>query len=210
VNPLGFIQGDGGEASVEARGFIFITGGVRSGKSTYAERTALRLAAEIGGSLHYIATCRWTDEEMVKRIARHQRERRGKGVNWKTWEKPVDIIEIAPSFTGKDIVLLDCLTTLLNNELFLDNGNGELWKNHSFQESVKQSIKQGLIELQKRCHSLLIVSNEVLQEDIMSFDGVFTYGKLLGHLHQWIVQRSKSAYLVEAGIPMLMKGEQLL
>jgi adenosyl cobinamide kinase/adenosyl cobinamide phosphate guanylyltransferase len=31
--------------------------------------------------------------------------------------------------------------------------------------------------------------------------------KMLGHLHQHIVGKSKLAHLVEAGIPILMKGE---
>ena len=49
-----------------------ITGGERSGKSTYAESEALRLS----GQPVYLATARIWDEEFRQRILRHQ-ERRG-------------------------------------------------------------------------------------------------------------------------------------
>ncbi len=44
---------------------ILITGGARSGKSTYAQK----LAEELGGSLCYIATAPAIDAEMSERIA---------------------------------------------------------------------------------------------------------------------------------------------
>ena len=52
---------------------ILITGGERSGKSTYAEKLALSLTA----SPVYMATARIWDEEFRQRVLRHQ-ARRGK------------------------------------------------------------------------------------------------------------------------------------
>lgn len=54
----------------------FITGGARSGKSTFAEQTAARLALNEGGKLHYIATSKPSDEEMRLRIRRHKEQRK--------------------------------------------------------------------------------------------------------------------------------------
>ena len=49
-----------------------ITGGARSGKSTFAEK----LAAQRGGDrVTYIATCQPWDEEMRERVAIHRRRR---------------------------------------------------------------------------------------------------------------------------------------
>ena len=51
---------------------ILITGGARSGKSTYAEKLAL----ELSPTPVYLATARIWDEEFRQRVVRHQ-ERRG-------------------------------------------------------------------------------------------------------------------------------------
>ena len=55
---------------------ILITGGARSGKSTYAEKLAL----ELSPTPVYLATARIWDEEFRQRVIRHQ-ERRGTGMD---------------------------------------------------------------------------------------------------------------------------------
>ena len=48
---------------------IFITGGVRSGKSQFAEELAAKIwQQEASGGLHYIASMQASDKEMTKRI----------------------------------------------------------------------------------------------------------------------------------------------
>ncbi|EIJ79899.1 bifunctional adenosylcobalamin biosynthesis protein CobU [Bacillus methanolicus PB1] len=184
---------------------MFITGGVRSGKSSFAEKTAVTIAEKTGGDLHYLACGRSSDPEMSERINRHKMDRESSPIPWNTWEFATNIQRASSHFSEHSVVLLDCLTTLLNNELFL---NREEWNRPDFQEGVKKSIKEGILEIQKACGHLLIVSNEVLNEPIDESLVVFTYGKILGQLHQWLVQRSSIAYLVEAGIPRLMKGDR--
>ena len=49
----------------------FITGGERSGKSSYAQKLALHLT----NRPVYLATAKKWDEDFEKRIARHQAER---------------------------------------------------------------------------------------------------------------------------------------
>ena len=48
---------------------ILVTGGVRSGKSSFAERRAARCAAESGTAVAYIATAQIYDAEMQLRVA---------------------------------------------------------------------------------------------------------------------------------------------
>lgn len=176
---------------------IFITGGVRSGKSSFAEKWAVKKAIETESNLHYIATGVPSDEEMKRRIHRHQLEREQGVIPWKTWEQPTDIINLAPHFTKKDILLLDCLTTLLNNELYLKGV-----EHHPF-----ASIIKGLDALQARCGVLILVSNEVLHEPLGDNQLVFEYARAIGHLHQEVIKRADKAYLVEAGLPICMKGD---
>lgn len=184
---------------------IFISGGVRSGKSSFAENLAAEAAKTTNGQLHYIAAGQSTDPEMAERIARHQRDRLQSGLDWKTWEQPVELGEMADLFTKKDIVLLDCLTTLLNNEIFQQDDE---WKKPDFQRKVMESILAGIEGIAQSCQLFIIVSNEVLNEMQGDNTLVKIYGKMLGYLHQQIVAIAKQAYLVEAGIPLLMKGSE--
>lgn len=178
---------------------IFITGGVRSGKSTFAEKLAIQKAIELGGNLHYLATGVPSDEEMKKRIERHQQERQVSHLNWTTWEQSTNIETIASSFSKKDIVLLDCVTTLLNNELFSQK---------EWDTEILGRLVHGIETIQENCAELILVSNEVLWEGISQNELVLQYSRILGHLHQALVARSDHAYLIESGIPILMKGEK--
>lgn len=182
---------------------IFITGGVRSGKSTFAEKVAIDYAKKTESPLHYIATGVALDHEMKERIARHQRERENSMLQWKTWEKPTQIEALARSFKPNDVVLLDCVTTLLNNELFFEQKD---WP-PAFLEEVLTRILKGIEAIQIECGQLILVSNEVFNEVISENQLVYHYSRILGNLHQEIVQRADVAYLVESGIPILMKGE---
>lgn len=184
---------------------IFISGGVRSGKSSFAEKLAIEYAKQQNKQLNYLACGRASDPEMASRIQHHQETRRTSGLPWKNWECPVDIKGISPAFSKGDVVLLDCLTTLLNNELFQ---SGSSWEQVDFQQNVYDTIMAGIDAIQEQSSVLIIVSNEVLNEELHKGELVYTYAKLLGHLHQSIIKQSALAYLVEAGIPLLMKGEQ--
>ncbi|WP_042356015.1 bifunctional adenosylcobinamide kinase/adenosylcobinamide-phosphate guanylyltransferase [Bacillus rubiinfantis] len=181
---------------------IFISGGVRSGKSSFAEKLTVKLARETGGKLNYIAAGVAFDAEMTMRIKKHQQDRAVSGYHWKTFEQPIDVGVLAPSFHREDIVLLDCLTTLVNNELF---AVPQPWDEEFLQKLISRIIA-GVFVLKQRARALIVVSNEVLNEPVASNDLVFTYGKILGHIHQQIVKAADLAFLVEAGVPLVMKN----
>ncbi|MEH6995849.1 bifunctional adenosylcobinamide kinase/adenosylcobinamide-phosphate guanylyltransferase [Neobacillus drentensis] len=184
-----------------AASLIFISGGVRSGKSSFAEKIALELAKENGGQLNYLATGVPSDQEMRERIEKHQRDREAGIFQWRTLEQSQNIREIAHFFNCEDIILLDCVTTLLNNELFSAN---QKW-DESFFTNVMETITTGIIEIRDRAKVLIVVSNEVFHESMAENDLVFSYGRILGKLHQQLVKTADQAFLVEAGIPINMK-----
>jgi len=181
---------------------ILIMGGVRSGKSSFAERTAIEIASKTGGRLNYLATGVASDPEMKERIEKHQRDRLTGACQWQTFEESVQIGKIADEFKSEDVVLLDCLTTLLNNELF---SSDQEW-DERFLTTVKDTILTGITTIKKRVGTMLIVSNEVLNESLLGSELVFTYGRLLGQIHQYIVREADQVFLVEAGIPIVLKG----
>lgn len=190
---------------MEQEGLIFITGGARSGKSSFAEKYAQSLMDDENGVLHYIATAKIIDEEMNSRIKIHQQDRIKSKVNWKTWEVPNDIHQLAFKFTSKDIVLLDCLTILLTNELFSSELDKEATESSVYHKDVYSKIIKGLLLLSSKVQTLIVVSNEVLLNPLQRSSLVQDYAKLIGHLHQDLVNHATKAYLVEMGLPIDMK-----
>jgi adenosylcobinamide kinase / adenosylcobinamide-phosphate guanylyltransferase len=189
---------------VEQSSLIFISGGARSGKSRFAEILASKWEAEVSGQLHYVAAGQPSDQEMKERILRHKQDREYSGLNWRTWEIPRNLSPLSGVLSMNDIVLLDCLTTLLNNEFFHEEGR---WKDRDYTKKVYYQILDEIKQAAKQSRAFIVVSNEVLWEPMADQELVFAYSKVLGQLHQALVKECDHAYLVEAGVPMLMKGD---
>ncbi|MGN0693966.1 MAG: bifunctional adenosylcobinamide kinase/adenosylcobinamide-phosphate guanylyltransferase [Lentihominibacter sp.] len=99
---------------------VFISGGCKNGKSYQAQRIARDQAR--GGDLYYVATMIPGDDEDLKRIARHLREREGWGFT--TLEQPVNILELTerPDVNLGGSFLVDSVTAILQNEMFTPEG----------------------------------------------------------------------------------------
>lgn len=175
----------------------FICGGVRSGKSAYAEKLAAKYYQQYQRNIYYLASGVAFDEEMKRRIARHQEERNQTNIPWQT----VEMIENLPtlSLTQGDIIFWDCVTTWLNNVLFATEQleeNVRLENIHSF----IQSFQKNVLEWVNSGVKVILVSNELLDELPLDFEEVKLYRKLLGTLHQWIVSHSDEAYELDYSI----------
>ena len=173
---------------------IFITGGVRSGKSAYAEYYAKQLFYQFERSnLYYIASGVAFDDEMTDRIKHHQIDREKSAINWNTIEIQDELNFGADIVPAKSVILWDCITTWLNNILFrteqleFESRLVEIEKYIVIlKEQLNHWIKDGGI--------VLLVSNEILDEPASSYSEVNLYRSLLGELHQWIVLHSDEAY----------------
>jgi adenosylcobinamide kinase / adenosylcobinamide-phosphate guanylyltransferase len=184
----------------------FITGGVRSGKSRFAERTAREWVEAYGGNLHYLACSRVFDEEMAKRVDRHRQDREDSLIPWKTWEYSTDIDRIITGINEDSVVLLDCLTTLVDNELFThETFTPEKPFHRAFLQAIFTKIMGAIEAIRKQAACLIIVSNEVIQDLIFHNEFLKAYGGMLGTLHQAIVECADVAYLVEWGVPVVKK-----
>ncbi len=98
-----------------------VYGGSASGKSSYAESFAMSLQGE--GRLLYIATmypykCNTTeiDPETMQRIERHRAMRADKGFDTVECYRHVEHIVAK----RQDVLLLECMSNLLANEMFLE------------------------------------------------------------------------------------------
>ena len=145
---------------------ICISGGCKNGKSGYAQRLAkaqrpVQQAARRTDSLYYIATMKSVDAEDDERIARHRREREGWG--FKTIEQPCDIEKILDKCDAGQSFLLDSLTALLANEMFLPGGN--------VNEKAAQKITDGLLLITDKIKNIVIVS-DYIYSDALFYDSM--------------------------------------
>jgi adenosylcobinamide kinase/adenosylcobinamide-phosphate guanylyltransferase len=95
-----------------------VLGGARSGKSAFAQKQAEQAAAKTGRPPLMIATAEPFDDEMRDRINRHRDER---GEAWRTLEAPLNLPAAVRDLTTEDIVVVDCLTLWLSNQMLGDH-----------------------------------------------------------------------------------------
>src|SRR5258706_8169460 len=106
----------------QARTVMLVLGGVRSGKSRYAQTEASRFAR-----VTFVATARRSDAEMRRKIAAHRRERPRA---WTTVEAQTDLDRvIRREGASADLLLVDCLTTYCGN-LLSRNGVSPTQRRH--------------------------------------------------------------------------------
>jgi len=137
---------------------IFISGGCKNGKSTYAQHVAMRQSKH-PDALYYIATMAASDSEDLDRIARHQRERDGWGFT--TVEQPKNIEDILNKCNCNGSFLLDSLTALLANEMFSSSGDVD--------ENACERIAAELLTILSRINNIVIVS-DYIYSDAMQYD----------------------------------------
>lgn len=172
-----------------------VLGGIKSGKSSYAESKAY-------GEVVYLATGEALDDEMKQRI-KHHRESRPSA--WETVEEPLDIKRVMYEWGNKcDFILLDCLTLWLTNLL------GRAGENYNREELMEEILNKcdNFLDSAETCKSdLVIVSNQAE----LGLVSMYKLGRLfqdtVGLLHQRIAKRAKNVIVLQAGIPTALKGE---
>jgi adenosylcobinamide kinase / adenosylcobinamide-phosphate guanylyltransferase len=173
-----------------------ILGGARSGKSTYAEKLALRS----GGRIAYIATAQALDHEMEQRIANHQSNRPG---DWETRELPIMVGEaLLADPPLSDVVLVDCLTLLVSNILMQVNGSESEVNEVKAIQLVKQEVDNLIKAIQKIPAEWIVVSNEVGLGLVPPYPLGRIYRDLLGWSNQRLASQAKTVTFMIAGIPM--------
>jgi adenosylcobinamide kinase/adenosylcobinamide-phosphate guanylyltransferase len=179
---------------------ILILGGARSGKSTFAQG----LAGELGGErVLYVATAEAEDEEMRRRIERHRRER---PAGWGTLEARRNVGQaIQEGYGDAKAVLVDCLTVLVSNRL--------LAFEDAFAPEVEAAVMTEVEELAACAQivpgSFIVVSNEVGMGVVPPYPLGRAYRDLLGKANQVLARRADEVYLLVAGLPLTLKGEQI-
>ena len=151
-----------------------IIGGSKSGKSEASEKIALTLSRETKSMIWcesltqrrsvsrvsldkviYIATMKPYDKEDEERIKKHIQNR--VGLNFTTLEVQRNLHEIVNNIKSDDTVLLDSITSLLTNEMFIGN---EIINNPSI------NILNGLKQIIKKAKNTVVVSDYIFNDAI--------------------------------------------
>lgn len=213
---------------------IYITGGQRSGKSTFAEQL---LADKT--DVCYIATARVDDPEMADRVRKHQARR---PASWRTFEGDLDLV----SALGEETYyLLDCLGNLVSDFLFdvsqgapghvgpsdsavdgsghdktsqaeVDPAESDLasaeeagWISKEAEAQAEALCKETLAALFERAQregkTLVLVSNEVGSSLTPMSRLGRAFTDVLGRINQYAASQADQAYLLVSGLPVRLK-----
>jgi adenosylcobinamide kinase / adenosylcobinamide-phosphate guanylyltransferase len=166
-----------------------ILGGVRSGKSRYAED----VARGSGSAVSVIVTAASGDEEMAARIAMHRARR---PVGWRVIEAPVGLAKaIEASSARGTVVVVDCLTLWLSNVMALEDATAL--------GREREALKEALARAEG---TVLLVSNEVGLGVVPVNELARRFIDQAGVLHQELGQLCDRVVWMVAGFPTIVKG----
>ena len=166
---------------------VLITGGSRSGKSTYAENLALALSE----SPVYLATARIWDEEFRERVRRHQARR---GPRWTNLEEEKFLSR--HDLTGR-VVVVDCLTLWATNFFF------DL---ESDVDRALEAMKAEFDRFTAQDATFLFVTNEIGMGGTSDNALQHKFTDLQGWMNQYAASQADEVVLMVSGIPVKIKG----
>lgn len=179
-----------------AADLILILGGARSGKSAYAETLA---HARSDKRTLFIATAQALDDEMRERIAAH---RAARPPEWETLEAPREIPRaIATLERAPQLILLDCLTLWVTNEMLADEADLEKRLRGQLDLLIEWTYLHDI--------DLILVSNEVGWGIVPENALARRFRDVLGRVNAYVAQRATHVYLMVAGLPLEIKTTAL-
>ena len=169
-----------------AKEIILVTGGQRSGKSSYAQTLALSLSP----TPVYLATSRVWDDEHRKRIEKHQADR---GEEWSNIEEEKYLSN--HDFRGQ-AVLIDCIT-LWSTNFFFDNDSDV--------DKSLTMLKDEFDKLVKQDATFIFVTNEIGMGGTSENKLQRLFTDLQGWINQYVASQADKVYMMISGIPMKVK-----
>lgn len=176
------------------RSITLVLGGVRSGKSRYAQQLA-----ELADRVVFVATANAVDEEMRTKIQRHRDDR---PQHWQTLEEPFELAEaLRTQSSSCDCILIDCLTIFAANLL-------ERYGDDT--AAIEQQITLLCDAMKAASCDVVLVSNEVGSGVVPAYPLGRRYRDLLGEMNQQVASIADNVLYFIAGLPMVLKGRNEL
>ncbi|XJS10925.1 bifunctional adenosylcobinamide kinase/adenosylcobinamide-phosphate guanylyltransferase [Aerococcaceae bacterium WGS1372] len=206
---------------------ILVSGPVKSGKSSFAERI---IKESNLNKVAYIATQanEFLDDEFKRRIIKHQQSRPS---HWETIEQFKDLDKLIEQANEKQLyqyVLIDCVTLWINN-LFFDHLTTYYQSKHrlkntpvnfDFDAFVESFSNEDIEYMHQYLHAEARKLVKVMSESEMNFVlvtnevgwSIMAHTKLgrmfvdyYGTINQFIASQADEVYMVELGIPRRIK-----
>ena len=169
--------------------FVFILGGARSGKSSYA----LGLAKEKSKKVLYLATAEAGDSEMRRKINKHKSSRPR---HWRTVEEPIDLMGALKKCRNKyELIIIDCLTLYLSNLMHQGLSSG----------SIIKLIKALAAYIASLNEAVLLISNEVGMGIVPQNKMARDFRDIAGLANQAMAKNADEVIFIQAGIPLRLK-----
>ncbi|MGL5624937.1 bifunctional adenosylcobinamide kinase/adenosylcobinamide-phosphate guanylyltransferase [Cetobacterium sp.] len=182
---------------------IYITGGARSGKSSFAEKKVFESEKE----KIYIATAISFDEEMKERVRLHKIQR---GEDWITIEGYKNISNILSEYKNLNkIILLDCLTNMVTNNMIMDRDVD--WDKitqeslRDIESEIKDEVQDLIDFIKDSSLDMIVVSNEVGMGLVPPYALGRYFRDIGGRMNQLVAKESDEAYLVVSGLELKLK-----
>ncbi len=175
-----------------------ILGGVRSGKSRYAERRAHDLAEDVT----FIATAEpHGDDGMAQRIRDHRARR---PEHWRTVEEPRALAQaILEHDSAQRVLLVDCLSLWLTNLLLADEASASSPPASASLEAERERLLQAV----ESAHGhLLLIGNETGLGVTPTTALARRFCDEAGGLHQALATRCEQVTWLLAGLPQPVKS----
>lgn len=171
-----------------------ITGGVRSGKSRFAEQCAL----QYGAPLCYLATAQALDDEMDERISRHRARR---GNDWQTLEEPLALPQALARLDGNcNAILVDCITLWLTNLLLMRERTDT-----GLEEMILGDVHRLATTLRGMETPVFLVTNEVGMGIVPEHHLGRLFRDIAGQANQILAATCSEVYALISGIPLKLK-----
>jgi adenosylcobinamide kinase/adenosylcobinamide-phosphate guanylyltransferase len=180
--------------------FVLITGGAGSGKSHFAQE----LAPKLGETVLFVATAEAGDEEMRQRIVEHKRRR---PAGWRTLEVTGDVgKKITENIGGAQVVIVDCITLLVNNVFSrYSDETGEQLNVPLIEKGVVAEIGELIEGINRFDASFIIVTNEVGLGLVPANRLGRLYRDLLARANRMLAEAADEVYLMVAGLAVPIK-----
>jgi adenosylcobinamide kinase/adenosylcobinamide-phosphate guanylyltransferase len=186
---------------------ILVTGGVRSGKSAFAERLAKEHGG-VSGRVLYVATSRVWDDEMATRVAAHQSQRPS---TWRTIEEPLDLAGAVGGAGDANSVIVESIDPWVGNRLMDANPVQGEQLDRKAVASLEHDLlatARGLVQTHRQrrgAGALILVTLEAGLGVVPPYPLGRAFRDLLGRVNTALAAEADRVYLLVAGLPVDVK-----
>jgi adenosylcobinamide kinase/adenosylcobinamide-phosphate guanylyltransferase len=169
-----------------------VLGGVRSGKSRYAQQLGERVERVL-----FVATAPSSDsdDEMRAKIERHRADR---PTDWATAEEPLELGRVlAEQGAEYEVAIVDCLTLFVANLLHAAEQDDAI---------LDRQMTALCAALAAAPCDVVLVSNEVGSGVVPAYALGRRFRDALGELNQRVAAIADDVLLLVAGLPLALKG----